>query len=112
NSVPGTGILNEGIGDSRTSGWTPAYMDKLIAINLTEVFGAGNEPTLEEMDLLISKIPSNWFEGVLRNNELSIATLDMIRGKASNQYVDNLVESQSILDKSIYVENALNDAQI
>jgi hypothetical protein len=32
-----------------------------IAISLTEVFGAGNEPTKEEMDTLIRQI--GWFEG-------------------------------------------------
>jgi hypothetical protein len=40
-----------------------------IAISLTEVFGAGNEPTKEEMDTLIRQI--GWFEGTrtLRQTE-------------------------------------------
>lgn len=37
--------------------------DSLIAYDLTVIFGEGNEPTKEEMDLLISILDINYFEG-------------------------------------------------
>ena len=38
-------------------------MDNFIRINLTETFGAGNEPTKAEMDLLFSTLGIDYFEG-------------------------------------------------
>jgi hypothetical protein len=35
----------------------------VLAINLTETFGVGNEPTAEEMDELLSCFPESWFDG-------------------------------------------------
>jgi hypothetical protein len=35
----------------------------VLAINLTDTFGAGNEPTKEEMDALLSCFPESWFDG-------------------------------------------------
>jgi len=32
-------------------------------INLTDAFGAGNEPTKEEMDELLTYFPESWFDG-------------------------------------------------
>ena len=50
-----------------------------IAISLTEVFGAGNEPTKEEMDTLIRQI--GWFEGTrtLKQTETTNWLLELIR---------------------------------
>lgn len=50
-----------------------------IAISLTEVFGAGNEPTKEEMDTLIRQI--GWFEGTrtLKQMETTNWLLRLIR---------------------------------
>lgn len=50
-----------------------------IAISLTEVFGAGNEPTKEEMDTLIRQI--GWFEGTrtLKQMETTNWLLKLIR---------------------------------
>lgn len=50
-----------------------------IAISLTEVFGAGNEPTKEEMDTLIRQI--GWFEGTrtLKQTETTNWLLKLIR---------------------------------
>ena len=39
------------------------YFKYLITINLTKTFGAGNEPTKEEMALLISTLGIDYFEG-------------------------------------------------
>ena len=38
-------------------------MDNFMRINLTETFGAGNEPTEEEMNLLLDMLPVDYFEG-------------------------------------------------
>ena len=45
-----------------TSVWD-MQMDNFMRINLTETFGAGNEPTEEEMNLLISTLGIDYFEG-------------------------------------------------
>lgn len=34
-----------------------------LTIDLTETFGAGNEPTAEFMDKMLEKFPNSWFEG-------------------------------------------------
>lgn len=41
------------------------YFDGFLAIDLTEKFGAGEEPEIEEMDMLMDWIPGNWFDGVI-----------------------------------------------
>ena len=38
-------------------------MDNFMRINLTETFGAGNEPTEEEMNLLLDILGIDYFEG-------------------------------------------------
>lgn len=38
-------------------------MKNALAINLTEVFGAGNEPTADEMYTLLAGFESHWFDG-------------------------------------------------
>ena len=38
-------------------------MTNAMCFDLTEIFGAGNEPTKEEMDLLISTLGTDYFEG-------------------------------------------------
>lgn len=50
--------------DTRSSGWTPTYTKNATVIDLTATFGAGKEPTLAEMDRLMARFPSNWFDGV------------------------------------------------
>ena len=50
---------NFGFIDSSTSDFKTSYFDDLSVINLTETFGAGNEPTKEQCDVIFS----NYFEG-------------------------------------------------
>jgi phage minor structural protein len=38
-------------------------LDNLLAINLTQTFGVGNEPTKEEMDSIVAKFSNGWFSG-------------------------------------------------
>lgn len=49
------------VSDYRTSAWTPIEIDYIGAINLTAIFGVGNEPTKLYMDNLINEI--GYFEG-------------------------------------------------
>jgi hypothetical protein len=51
------------IGDDRWSGWTECRAKYLLMIDLTEAFGAGNEPTAAEMDaMLLAYAPTtSWF---------------------------------------------------
>ena len=44
---------------------TEFYIDNLIMIDLTATFGAGNEPTAEEMDDILAKYPNGWFDGTV-----------------------------------------------
>ena len=51
--------FNFQIRDNRTSGWDNIYVKNVTFIDLTALFGAGNEPTLAECD----RIFANWFDG-------------------------------------------------
>ena len=51
------------ISDSAPSGWQKYYVDNVSLINLTATFGAGNEPTVAQMDRLLTQFPSSWFNG-------------------------------------------------
>ena len=50
----GSGVSNLG---------TSSELGNIVVVNLTKTFGAGNEPTKEEMDLLISTLGIDYFEG-------------------------------------------------
>jgi hypothetical protein len=39
--------------------------DNVVALNLTTIFGAGNEPSAAEMDRMLAKFPNNWFDGTV-----------------------------------------------
>ncbi len=55
------------------------YLRNIILIDLTQVFGAGNEPTKEQMDEIINI--TGWFDNeyAVSNKEMFIALLNMIR---------------------------------
>nr|WP_319218572.1 hypothetical protein [uncultured Trichococcus sp.] len=50
--------------DDRASAWDEIRLKYSLLINLTEAFGAGKEPTLAEMDRLMTRFPNSWFDGV------------------------------------------------
>ena len=54
-------------------------VDYYISLNLTEIFGVGNEPTQEEMDKLIKVTGYIDGEYALNNKEMLIWTLELIR---------------------------------
>jgi hypothetical protein len=50
--------------DGRTSGWDNISVKYIIAIDLTAAYGTGNEPSVDEMDsLLTANMLNGWFEG-------------------------------------------------
>jgi hypothetical protein len=49
--------------DSATANGAVMEVQYVSAINLTQVFGVGNEPTKEQMDYLLSVYPNSWFNG-------------------------------------------------
>lgn len=51
------------IQDSRASGWTTYYADNVVMIDLTAIFGNGNEPSVSEMDAILALYPNSWFTG-------------------------------------------------
>ena len=60
--VTSTGIAVH-IGDKATSGWGTVQVDNVLLIDLTATFGAGKEPTVEQMDEIMSKFENSWFDG-------------------------------------------------
>lgn len=42
------------INDERTSGWTPIQVDNVVVLDLTAIWGAGNEPSQDAMDAMMS----------------------------------------------------------
>lgn len=55
-------------------------IQNLVCIDLTQVFGIGNEPTKDEMDALLAYFPNSWFDGqVNANREVLGYVLDQIR---------------------------------
>lgn len=59
-STAGT-VIRVKVQDFRASNWDNVYAKEVFAIDLTALFGAGNEPTQAWCDL---NIP-NWFDGTL-----------------------------------------------
>ncbi|MFP3356839.1 hypothetical protein R0K17_05700 [Planococcus sp. SIMBA_143] len=65
-----------------------ATFDDFMLINLTKLFGAGNEPTKEQMDALLLLYPSNLFDGtvnLVENKKLMTFLLNQLRGKANKK---------------------------
>ena len=69
-------IHTANIQDTRTSGWNGIKVKEVFAIDLTALFGAGNEPTLAQCDYLFSQ----WHDGTkqmdlpLNNGQLGSTT--------------------------------------
>lgn len=54
--------------DNRTSGWDKIYFKNFITINLTAIFGVGNEPDLATCNRIFAK----WFDGLQGVNNVVI----------------------------------------
>lgn len=66
--------------DDNDNTWE-SYFDDFIVINMTNVFGTGNEPTKLEMDELMKVIPNGWWDGELSLTQKQFITwqLNLIR---------------------------------
>lgn len=51
--------------DTRASAWAPTLIQNMFMVDLTATFGAGNEPSVSEMDLIMSFYPNAWFDGTV-----------------------------------------------
>lgn len=56
-----TGAANLAVTDGRASAWTKVSIDNVVCIDLTAAFGAGLEPSKEEMDKYLSRYTNSWF---------------------------------------------------
>ncbi|KAB2335092.1 hypothetical protein [Bacillus mesophilum] len=91
------------ISDYRTSNWTPVVVKNFIVLNLTKVFGAGNEPTKAELEKLLFKYPNGWFDGTKPLYTLK-ETIDKIEAtNASVTQIQNDISDLGIGLKSVYV---------
>lgn len=60
----------------------------VVGINLTKIFGAGNEPTKEQMDALLAQYPNSWFDGTVNlaeNKKFVTFLLNQLKGKANKK---------------------------
>lgn len=51
--------------DAATANGKVMEVQYVSSIDLTATFGAGNEPTVTEMDAILAKFPNNWFNGTV-----------------------------------------------
>ena len=51
--------------DARTTGFDTFFIKDAMIINLTAIFGAGKEPTVVQMDYLLTNFPNSWFNGTV-----------------------------------------------
>ncbi|NCU38618.1 prepilin-type N-terminal cleavage/methylation domain-containing protein [Candidatus Saccharibacteria bacterium] len=58
-----TGVRAFGVRSKLTSAWEQIQCKNLLIINLTTAFGAGNEPTVAQMDAIMQQFPNQWFDG-------------------------------------------------
>lgn len=49
--------------DNRSSGWNTVNAKYISVIDITAAFGAGNEPTQAQMDMLMLQFPERWLSG-------------------------------------------------
>lgn len=75
----------------------------IVVINLTKTFGVGNEPTVKEMDKILSKYPSSYFEGttgtLLNNRDIYIYLKDVHDVLGLNSYTTVPTYVDGILTK-------------
>ena len=53
--------------DAATSTGKVMEIQRVLYLDLTAIFGAGNEPTAVEMDALLTKYPNSWFNGMVND---------------------------------------------
>lgn len=84
------------IQDNRSSGWTETQCKDFVVIDLTDQYGAGNEPTLAQCDVLFA----NWYTN--KGLRIEEATTNLIPNTTS--YSDSVqtvtVQGKNLFDKA------------
>lgn len=62
---PGARYVNASFSTVEEATTATLTVKNVVLIDLTESFGAGNEPTKEQMDIIIQKFPNNYFDGTI-----------------------------------------------
>lgn len=78
------GMLKLAIQDVATSGWTPCQIKLAHFINLTAMFGAGNEPTKDQMDVIVQKAIATY--GYINTRVLKIAWMQFLAADGVDSY--------------------------
>ncbi|MBS1968656.1 MAG: BppU family phage baseplate upper protein [Bdellovibrionales bacterium] len=60
--------------DNATSGWTNFFLDKVVILDLTDIFGVGKEPTASQVDKWLSYY-NGYFDGTLKNKDTEMALI-------------------------------------
>lgn len=73
-------------------------VENVIVVNLTESFGAGNEPSQETMDKLLSLFPGAWFDKKINVGDLSVANFNFMvqQEKDINEKLE--IQNQNVED--------------
>lgn len=64
-AMPSSGVSSPYVAviDYRASGWDTINAKYFTCICLTDLFGSGNEPSVKEMDYMMSYFSNSWFNG-------------------------------------------------
>ena len=74
-----------------SSEYVEIILDNFVSINLTKTFGAGNEPTNEEMDELLELL-GGWFEGTAKE---SLVTLWKFSTSSNSGTLDSVLTTEN-----------------
>jgi hypothetical protein len=85
--------------DSATANGKVMEVQNVMTINLTNLFGAGNEPTLEEADLMFE----NWFDDVESTGKQIVKSVGKNLLNVSQNYNDNTVVVGSGTANNVYL---------
>lgn len=62
-TAPTTGFWNFGVLDKRETNWNEFKVKNFVLIDLTSIYGAGNEPSKAEMDFILNEYLNGFFKG-------------------------------------------------
>ena len=75
----------------KSAEYVEIILDNIVSINLTKTFGAGNEPTKEEMDELLELL-GGWFEGAAKE---SLVTLWKFATSNNSGTLDSILTTEN-----------------
>ncbi len=114
-STSATKLFNK-VQDGRTADWTECQVKNVLMLDLTAIFGAGNEPNKEQVDSMLSQYQNNWFDG---DGKLTDDIVTYIANSPSPNYpsdieavlsgtsanvsdVNNAIQYSATLDRDLY----------